>query len=92
MVVSPHAHHLAYPKYQLQDTMIAVKTTMHSTAAHKQMNPRNEVWTKRKKEETQKRVEVSAIQMKDDRSMKKEREKERKKPRQKKRKEGRQRK
>jgi hypothetical protein len=52
------------------------------------MNPRNEVWTKRKKEETQKKVEVSAIQMKDDRRMKKEREKERKKPRQKGRKEG----
>ena len=55
---------------------------MHSTAAHEQMNPRNVVWTKRKKEETtQKRVEESAIQMKDDsrkpRSMKTERKKER---------------
>jgi hypothetical protein len=36
MLVSPNAHHLAYPKYQLQDTTKAVRTTgMHSTAASK---------------------------------------------------------
>ena len=35
--------------------MMAVKTTMHSTAAHKQMNPRNEVWTKRKNEDQHKK-------------------------------------
>jgi hypothetical protein len=36
MVASPNAHHLAYPKYQLQDTTKAVRSTgMHSTAARK---------------------------------------------------------
>jgi hypothetical protein len=36
MLVSPNAHHLAYPKYQLQDTTKAIRTTgMPSTAASK---------------------------------------------------------